>query len=1118
MFQKYSRRLSLTAIAAVVLAGGAAFAQTSVLLHNIMSNLPNSPYLFSSTGQTVQTTGVVVGILSTGGFYLSSPDSEWDGDHTTAKGMPVFPNTVAACNAVAVGDVITITGAVTNSTVVNAANTPATGMNPSACSKTGTAIVARSIDLGQFGALASFGDALQYTGMSATDASFAAISPSGGSADGSGTVTSNGQFWGVLSSNITANNHLFRSPGIAKDEYVPAGAPSAVPVWSGNPQRVLIDTTTFGGSAVDITVGQTITCTAGNGITAGPTTGIGLIDYTLGYARFLIFKTTTCRPNGTVQPTVSAIADATHFKVGTLDVNAFLGPGSIQSTSSALPTALPKAVQTVTGVFGSPDIFALQEIGQQGTLAFLADAANTANSGTTNYAAYVPGTDQINSGFLINTNTVQNANVTEAGRGALYTTASGGTAALWDHPPAVLTGEFARTGKNYPVTVINVDFASRDNIGDATLGPDVRARRAAQAAAVSTLVQGYQSAGANVIVAGNFNGYEFNDGYVDVVGIVDGAPAAQGTVTLYQASSTAALLTDFTTQVPANTRYNVIERGNAAAVEHILASSTVTDSTTAAASLASYVNVVTQPHFSTDYAAISANDSSTPAGLTPHDGFLVNFAIPPVPTTASLTPPSPLNFGGVYIGGSSTLQLTFTNTTSFTSTVNVTNVAISGVNAGDFSQTSNCASLGMGQSCTINVTFAPTARGTRSGAVTVTSDSTANPSFTVALTGNGLDTTAGLLPTAHDFGPQLLGTTSAAQVFTWTNTSAVPLAISGVDTSGDYVRTANTCFGPIPVNGTCSVSVAFAPLGLGTRPGTLTITSASSVNGTLTAALTGVGVASVQASTPYLNFGPVDVTAHSGPQTVTVSNNTDVAVPLGPVTISGDYAESSTCGNTLPARGTCTVSVVFTPTAIGVRAGSLTISTGGTAVPSITVSLTGNGVDFSVAVSPASGQVIAGISVSPSVTLTPLGGFNAPVTMSCTALAPGTACAYTQAAFTLSAATQDSLTITTTSKYTVIGYGGLLPGAGRCGALATLLGVCGLGALLAGRRRLPGASRLLLALFASGLLAGGLSGCSGKLPDLNSPYTAPGAYNVQVTATDGTITHAATFQLTVTAK
>ncbi len=253
----------------------------------------------------------------------------------------------------------------------------------------------------------------------------------------------------------------------------------------------------------------------------------------------------------------------------------------------------------------------------------------------------VPGTGSTNVGFLVKSSTLTTDSVALApgALGATYTTSSGTTATLWDSPPLVLKAEFVRIGKNYPVTVIDALLTPRDNSGDTTLGPDIRLRRAAQASAISQLVQQYQTAGQNVVVAGNLNAFEFNDGYVDVTGIIDGAPATA--VSTYQATSTTAALTDFNTEVTALSRYNFIERGDAVTYEHVLASATIPDPNTAAASLASYVSTVTQPHFTADFYATNANAISATnpaAGLTPHDGFVVAFLIPPVPTTASISP------------------------------------------------------------------------------------------------------------------------------------------------------------------------------------------------------------------------------------------------------------------------------------------------------------------------------------------------------------------------------------------------------------------------------------------------------------------------------------------------
>lgn len=1212
---------------------GSLLAQTAVSIHDIMVTtgtypLPNSPYLYSHYKGTVSVTGVVVGVMQSGDFagsvYLSEPSNSWDSLVATAEGMPIFNLQSLNSACAVVGASVTIVGEVIDSNQlvagdITAADTPGTGLLPSSCTVNSTGnTMTQSISVS--GVLASFGDALKYTGMT-TSATFYAVAPTSGVlTEASETEVSSGQFWATLASNTATNNHLFRSAGIAGDEYVPSIAPSTVATWGGNPQRVLIDTTTFGGTAVNVTVGQSITCTTGSGIKVGATAGIGLIDYTLGYARLLIFPTSVCTVGGSVATSTSAAADSTHFHVGTLDLYRFYSTtgattGSVAVSSAAYTRRISKAALAIVNALGKPDIVSLQEVQDYTTLSDLAAAVNTL--GGTSYTPYLQqGNDanSLNLGLLVNSTTVIVDSVTQVEKSSTYTTASGGSGTLWERPPLVLQAEFVRTGKNYPVTVIDAHLTPRDGIGDATLGADVRTHRAAQATDMSALVQSYQTAGDNVIVAGNLNSFEFSDGYVDVTGIVDGSPAAASAVTLYQSTSTTAALTDLVTSVSATSRYNVIERGDAEVLEHILASATVPNNSTASASLASYASAVTQPHFSADFAATSENDATTPAGLTPHDGLVVSFLIPPVPTTASVSPTS-MNFGDVTIGASASQTATVTNTTTFTSTVNITGIAISGTNASDFSETSSCTSLAEAQTCTVTVTFTPSAVGSRTGTLTITNDSTSDPTLTVALSGTGvatsatltpasatypntyagggvsaaqvftltntstvaisvgaitlsntnftesgstctstlaagasctisaeftptasgaltgtltvingssadptltsmlsgtgLPTTATLTPASNAYPKTIVGATSASAAFVWTNTSSIPLTIKSVAVAANFTVVSTTCSGTVAANSSCVINVSFLPTALGAITGALTVTSTSSANGTLTAALTGTGVADVETSVTALSFGNVDLGSSSAAQTFTVTNYTNSAIALTQLSISGDYSYTTTCGSTLAGLGTCTVSVVFTPTVLGVRTGTVLINTSDTKYPVISVALTGNGVDFSVAVTPTSGSMIAGFYQTINLTLTPLGGFSAPVTLGCVTTASGSACTPAQTSATLSATLTDSVKITTTSQYTVIGYGGL--GVSRWWALAGF-GSCF--ALLLGRRRrrLPA---LLMLLFLAMPFA--ITGC-GSAPAANAQPTEAGTYTYTFSVTDGTVVHSATYTLTVTSK
>jgi hypothetical protein len=106
-----------------------------------------------------------------------------------------------------------------------------------------------------------------------------------------------------------------------------------------------------------------------------------------------------------------------------------------------------------------------------------------------------------------------------------------------------------------------------------------------------------------------------------------------------------------------------------------------------------------------------------------------------------------------------------------------------------------------------------------------------------------------------------------------------------------------------------------------------------------------------------------------------------------------------------------------------------------------------------------------------------------------------------------------TVSIATTSQYKVVGYGGL----GGTGLLS-LIPIAG-GILLWVRRRR--ANTLAWRCLATVLVAVGmasLSGCSGKYPDQNAVFTPAGTYTYVLSATDGFITHSATYSLSVTAK
>ncbi len=254
-------------------------------------------------------------------------------------------------------------------------------------------------------------------------------------------------------------------------------------------------------------------------------------------------------------------------------------------------------------------------------------------------------------------------------------------------------------------------------------------------------------------------------------------------------------------------------------------------------------------------ASCSINVSFTPTGTGTRSGTLSvtdNASGSPqtvalsgsgiAPAAAGLSPPS-LTFASRLVGTTSPAQtVKLSNTGSVP--LNISSIATTG----DYTETNNCnASLGKGASCNINVSFTPTATGTRSGTLSVTDNASGSPQ-TVALSGSGIAPAAALSPASLTFAGQLVGTTSSAQSVTLSNTGSAPLNISHIATSGDYTQNTN-CGGSLGAGASCNINVSFKPTATGTRNGTLSVTDNAS-GSPQTAALSGSGIAPAAALSP----------------------------------------------------------------------------------------------------------------------------------------------------------------------------------------------------------------------------------------------------------------------------
>lgn len=196
--------------------------------------------------------------------------------------------------------------------------------------------------------------------------------------------------------------------------------------------------------------------------------------------------------------------------------------------------------------------------------------------------------------------------------------------------------------------------------------------------------------------------------------------------------------------------------------------------------------------------------------------------------------PSSRTFANQTVGTPSASQTAvLTNTSGAGNTVTISSKLMSGANSGDYSFTDNCPSLLMsGLNCTFNITFTPTAAGTRVANLQVFDNASGSPQA-VALLGTGVAQTPGVLlnPTSLNFGDQTLSTTSTVRSIILTNTGSGVLTVSSVVASGDFAVVtvpATNCGGSLASLATCSLNVTFTPTATGGRTGAVTVTDNAS--------------------------------------------------------------------------------------------------------------------------------------------------------------------------------------------------------------------------------------------------------------------------------------------------
>lgn len=575
-------------------------------IHDIQGPGTTSPIV----GSTVTTRGIVTAVKYNG-FFIQAREADYDNDPDTSEGVFVFTSSAPPA-AAAVGNEVQVRATVSEYVPASdPISPPITELTSPTISLRSTgnqvpdAVELTAADTSPTGTLEQLE---RFEGMRVAVPSLTVVAPTDGSVnETSATATSNGVFYGV----ITGVARPFREPGIEAPGAIPA-PPCCIPRFDANPEKLRVDSDGLTGAPkMEVTSGAVITNL------------VGPLDYA--------YRTYTILPEPGSAPGVSDLAIATpvdpaladEITIGSLNLERFFDDvndpdiGDPVLTPQAFANRLAKASLAIRDVMGSPDILGVEEVENLSTLSRLAAKINAdALAATGEDPIYVPYLEEgndvggIDVGFLVKSTRVTVVSVTQFGKDTIFPYDG---SLLNDRPPLVLVAVgHPTTGPAVPVTVIVNHLRSLDGVDDPTDGDRVRHKRLAQAEYLADLVQSRHDTdpAERVVLVGDFNAYQFNDGYVDVMGSVRGEPTQSDQVLLTGSDLLDPDLVDALDGMVPEQRYSYLYGGSAQVLDHALMS----------ANLVSQERRFEYARFDADFPESYRNDPTRPERISDHDG------------------------------------------------------------------------------------------------------------------------------------------------------------------------------------------------------------------------------------------------------------------------------------------------------------------------------------------------------------------------------------------------------------------------------------------------------------------------------------------------------------------
>lgn len=581
----------------------------SLFINQIQGSGAVTPFL----GQFVSTTGIVTALKSNG-FFLQDPGTNDDSNPATSEALFVF---TSSAPAVTPGAAVTVLG--TASEFFNLTQLESTLPGDVTVTSSGNPIPAPVVLTTTILNPAGTPDQLErFEGMRMHADTLVSVAP----------TNEFGETFTVLEGVARP----MREPGIEISFTVPPDPTSGVvdcciPRWDENPERIMIDSDGLAGSTVfGVTSNVTI-----SGVT-------GPLDFTFGDYKVLPETTPTRSANMSAVPVPTPAA-------GEVTVAGF----NIENFNNNA-TQRAKAALAIRDVLHLPDVIGTIEIFDLADLQALANEIQ-AISGVTYSAHLVEGdgtsedSDQ-DVGFLVKTSRVDVDNVVQieqagcAGNAATCNTfidpTTGNPALLNDRPPLVLhaTVDAATLNPREIIVVVNHtrSFIDIEDLG--TEGARVRAKRKAQGEFLADLLQELQTdnPGVAVMSIGDYNAFQFSDGFTDPVATIKGMPTADDQIVVDESPDLVnPNYINLTDTLPADQQYSFIFEGTPQAIDHMLLN------TVAASFVTRYHIARNNTDFPEVPASLFASNATRPERNSDHDMPVAYLKFPNAATTTTVS-------------------------------------------------------------------------------------------------------------------------------------------------------------------------------------------------------------------------------------------------------------------------------------------------------------------------------------------------------------------------------------------------------------------------------------------------------------------------------------------------